>query len=111
MQLQNKVCLLAGASGTIGASVARRFHQEGARLALTYNSSNPEQLRSELGGNSDCVVWYQLDITDQHQVRQVVSRAQNDLSQIDVLINCTGAVGPIGPLESLDIREWVRTID
>src|SRR5207253_6689963 len=28
-----------------------------------------------------------------------------------VLVNCTGTVGPIGPFETLDLREWVRTIE
>ena len=59
----------------------------------------------------DRVAWYQLDVTNWAQVQQVTSRVQNDLSHLDVLVNCTGSVGPIGPLETLDIREWVRTIE
>lgn len=111
MQLKNKVCLLAGASGTIGASVARRFYQEGSRLALTYYRSKPEHLCSEFEGEPNRVAWYQLDVTDRDQVQEVVSRVQNDLSTLDVLVNCTGSVGPIGPLETLDMREWVRAIE
>src|SRR5579862_2328060 len=111
MELKDKICLVAGASGTIGASIARRFHQEGARLALTYRTSKPERLCSDLDGDRGRATWYQLDITDRAQVQKVIGQAQNDLSPIDVLVNCTGAVGPIGPLETLDIREWIRTIE
>ena len=111
MELENKICMVVGASGTIGASIARRFYHEGARLALTYHSSKPEQFCSELVGKPDRVLWYQLDITDPDQVRQVTRQAQSDLSDLDVVVNCTGAVGPIGPLETLDIREWIRAID
>jgi NAD(P)-dependent dehydrogenase (short-subunit alcohol dehydrogenase family) len=111
MELKNKICMVAGASGTIGGSIARRFRQEGARLALTYHSSKPEQLCSELAGNPDSAVWYQLDVTDRDQVQRVVTQAQRDFSGLDVLVNCTGTVGPIGPLETLDIREWIRTIE
>jgi len=111
MLLKDKVCLLVGASGTIGASIARRFYDEGARLALTYNTSKPERLALELAGTPDRVGWYQLDVTDRAQVQQVVSQARNDFSHIDVLVNCTGFVGPIGSLETLDIREWTRTIE
>jgi len=103
--------MIAGASGTIGASVAKRFYDEGARLALTYHTSKPEQVAWELEGNLDRAAWYQLDVTNWAQVRQVVSQAQNDFAQIDIMVNCTGSVGPIGPLETLDIREWVRAIE
>jgi NAD(P)-dependent dehydrogenase (short-subunit alcohol dehydrogenase family) len=111
MELENKTCMIAGAAGTIGASIARRFYDEGARLALTYHMRKPEQLCSELEGNADRVVWYQLDVADWAQVQQVTRRIQSDLSRLDVLVNCTGAVGPIGPLETLDIREWVRAFE
>lgn len=111
MDLNDKTCFIAGASGTIGAGIARRFHHEGARLALTYCTSKPDRLCSQLDGNRARTAWYQLDVTDSEQVRQVVSQAQNDLSHIDVLVNCTGVVGPIGPLETLDIREWIRVIE
>jgi NAD(P)-dependent dehydrogenase (short-subunit alcohol dehydrogenase family) len=111
MELKDKICMVAGASGTIGTSIARRFHQEGARLALTYRRSKPEQLFSEFEGEPNRVAWYQLDVTDRNQVQQVVSQAQIDFSCLDVLVNCTGSVGPIGPLETLDMREWVRAIE
>jgi NAD(P)-dependent dehydrogenase (short-subunit alcohol dehydrogenase family) len=111
MLLENKVCLVAGASGKIGACLARRFYDEGARLALTYHVRRPEQLCSGSEDEHSRLEFYQLDITDWAQVKQVTNRVQNDFSQLDVLVNCTGTVGPIGPLETLDIREWVRAIE
>jgi 3-oxoacyl-[acyl-carrier protein] reductase len=101
--------MVAGASGTIGASVARRFHQEGARLALTYHANKPWNPDPE--GQSGRIAWYPLDVADHGQVREVMSRAQGDFSPLDVLVNCTGAMGPIGPLETLDLREWARAFE
>jgi NAD(P)-dependent dehydrogenase (short-subunit alcohol dehydrogenase family) len=111
MLLDNKVCLLAGASGTIGACLARRFYEEGSRLALTYHTTKPQQLLSGLEGGPDRVACYQLDVTDRIQVQQVINQVKNDFSQVDVLVNCTGTVGPIGPLETLNARDWVRAIE
>jgi 3-oxoacyl-[acyl-carrier protein] reductase len=111
MELQNKVCLIAGASGAIGASVARRFFEEGARLALTYRTGRPAILNGELVEDQRRIVSYQLDITEWQKTESRVQEIAETFSGIDVLVNCTGVVGPIGPFETLDIHEWVRTIE
>ena len=110
MELHNKVCLIAGASGTIGASVARRFFQEGARLALTYRTEKPDLLSGELVDHTR-VASYKLDITDWERTESTVRDIAETFSGLDVLINCTGVVGPIGPFETLDLHEWVQTIE
>ena len=111
MDLQNKVCLIAGASGAIGGAVARRFFQEGARLALTYRTERPQGLAGELAGAGRDVNFYPLDITDWEQVQATLQQVEKDFSGIDVLANCTGMVGPIGRLEDTDPREWTRTLE
>src|ERR1700739_3063436 len=111
MELHNRVCLIAGASGAIGAAVARRFFREGARLAGTYRTRCPEIPESEAMDDTTPVASYKLDITDWEKTELTVRGIADVFSGIDVLVNCTGIVGPIGPFETLDIREWVRTIE
>jgi NAD(P)-dependent dehydrogenase (short-subunit alcohol dehydrogenase family) len=111
MELLNKVCVVAGASGAIGLAIAGRLHAEGARLAMTYRTSEPQEACDELGqapGRTKC---YALDVTDPTQVDTVIQQIRTDFKGIDVLVNCTGVQGPIGPLETLDMREWARTIE
>jgi NAD(P)-dependent dehydrogenase (short-subunit alcohol dehydrogenase family) len=111
MEMQNRVCLVAGASGGIGASIAQRFYFEGAHLALTYRTAKPDWLCEGLSGGPGRVACYKLDVTDCEQVQVTVRQIKADFQSIDVLVNCAGIVGPIGPLETLDLREWVRTIE
>ena len=111
MELLNKVCLVAGASGTIGSSVAKCFYREGAHLALTYRTDGPDGLREEMVGGPGRVDFYKLDVTDWEQVQVTIREVENAFSGIDVLVNCTGTVGPIGAFETLDIRAWVKTIE
>jgi 3-oxoacyl-[acyl-carrier protein] reductase len=59
-------------------------------------------------GRVDC---YKLDVTDWEQVQVTIREVENAFSGIDVLVNCTGTVGPIGAFETLDIRAWVKTIE
>jgi NAD(P)-dependent dehydrogenase (short-subunit alcohol dehydrogenase family) len=111
MELHDKVCLIAGASGAIGAAIARHFQREGARLALTCRSGKPKQHEETLLEAPGRVGWYPLDVTDSEQVQTTVRRVSGDFGGIDVLVNCTGIVGPIGPFETLDIEQWVRTVE
>lgn len=111
MELQNKVCLIAGASGAIGSSVAKHFYREGAHLALTYRTAVPDGLREEMVGRPGRIRCYKLDVTDWEQVQVMIREVENAFSGIDVLVNCTGKVGPIGTFETLDIRAWVQTIE
>jgi NAD(P)-dependent dehydrogenase (short-subunit alcohol dehydrogenase family) len=111
MKLLNKVCLVAGASGVIGSAVARRFHEEGAHLALAYGKTKPERLCEELTAGRGRVACYAFDITDWEQVERSIHRVEADFGGIDVLVNSAGIVGPIGPLETLEMRDWAKTIE
>jgi NAD(P)-dependent dehydrogenase (short-subunit alcohol dehydrogenase family) len=111
MGLQNKVCLIVGATGAIGGAVARRFLQEGCRLALTYRKERPGDLVEELGGDRRKASLYPLDITDWSQIQTTLQRVEADFSGIDVLVNCTGIIGPIGRLEDTDPGEWTRAME
>ena len=111
MDLDNKVCLIAGASGAIGGAVARRFSQEGARLAITFRRERPQELAGELAGAGRQVKFYPLDITDWDQAQATLGRVESDFSSLDVVVNCTGIEGPIGRLEDTDPREWNRALE
>ena len=111
MDLQNKVCLIAGASGAIGGAVARRFYQEGAQLALTYRTERSEGLEEDLSGGERPPSFYALDITNWDQVQATVRRVESEYSGIDVLVNCSGIIGPIGRFEDSDPVEWNRAME
>ena len=111
MELPNSVCVVAGASGAIGAAIARRLYAEGAHLAITYRTVKPQKLCEELSQGPGRTACYELDVTDCKHVQTVIQQIRTDFSGIDVLVNCTGIQGPIGPLETLDMPEWARTIE
>ena len=111
MELPNRVCVVAGASGAIGVAIARRLYAEGAHLAITYRTVKPQKLCEELSQGPGRTACYELDVTDCKQVQTVIQQIRTDFAGIDVLVNCTGIQGPIGPLETLDMPEWARTIE
>jgi NAD(P)-dependent dehydrogenase (short-subunit alcohol dehydrogenase family) len=105
-ELQGKVCLIVGASGTLGAAVAQSFAQAGARLVLSGHSVIPADPRSN--GQTRCI---QFDIRKWNDVGGALRRVQEDFGALDVVVNCSGIQGPIGPAQTTDPEEWVRAIE
>ena len=111
MQLAGKVCLVAGASGTIGRALAEKFHQEGAHLALTSFSAMPERLLVLSPATNRTPMHFTMDVRQWNQVQSVVRKIEKELGRIDVLANCTGELGPIGPTQNLPAGDWKRAVE
>lgn len=110
-QLSGKVCLIAGASGAIGSAITRGFHKEGAHLALGFRGAKPEAFHKQPGASLERVSLYRFDVADWKQVDDTVRRVESEFGRIDVLVNCAGVLGPIGPFETSDVRDWAKTIE
>lgn len=88
LDFTGKTVLLTGATGGIGRQIAKKFHAQGATLALTdMNQERLEELKSQLG---DRVFVYTANLTDSESLNQLVKKAQADMGKIDILINNAG---------------------
>lgn len=105
-ELQNKVCLIVGASGTLGAAVAESFAQAGARLALTGRAAIPQALAERAE-----ILRLKLDISSRNEVHHALRRVREGLGSLDVVVNCSGIQGPIGPAQTVDPEEWIRAVE
>ncbi len=111
MQLNNRICLVAGASGAIGRAVAESLHAAGARLALTYHSRKPQSEEFPHSGNGQSVLQIPLEIRSRENTEAAVRQVVTHFGGIDVLVNCTGILGPIGPTAQVSIEDWVQAIE
>ena len=106
--LQDKVVLLTGATGGIGAAAARLLAGSGAKLFITgRNSQKLEALASELKLPSTQV--YAGDISVAADMQQLKEKYVQVFSQIDVLINASG-VGLIKPVEQLTDEDFLTSL-
>ena len=110
-QLSGKVCLIAGASGAIGCAVSKRFHQEGAKLALTHLSQGPAHVHSIGSSPAEHTINFPLDIRNREQVDDAVKQVTDAFGRLDVLVNCTGVLGPIGPTANVSVNDWVEAVE
>ncbi|MEA2153234.1 MAG: hypothetical protein QOI18_1467 [Solirubrobacteraceae bacterium] len=79
MRLENKVCVVTGASGGIGAATVAMFQREGAQV-----------VGADLAPGAPGDLSLQVDVTDEAQVSEMYATAVAELGRIDVLLNNAG---------------------
>lgn len=108
--LLNKIVLVVGGTGGIGAETCRLLHQSGAKVYIT--GRNAERLNAtcdSIGIHVDNR--FVLDIKNADSIHQTVEDIQSKTgASIDILINAAG-IGIIKSFESLSLQEFKDTLD
>ena len=93
LRLNEKVALITGATGGLGAACARELAGEGATLFLCARTeSDLKELAGELKkGGCDKVRWLAADLTSPEAAGAVAASAEEAFGRVDVLVNCAGA--------------------
>ena len=91
MKIERAIIAITGAGGGLGAAMATRLANKGARLALIDSQSDSlEKLRTELAlPEEDCRV-YKCDVSNEEQVDPVFADLKQQFNGLDVLINNAG---------------------
>jgi len=106
-KLAGRRVLITGAARGIGAALARRLHERGARCALV--GLEPEHL-SEVAVSCSNAPWWECDVTDRTQVEAVVDQAVDRLGGLDVVVANAGIAAQL-PLVGGDPRIMERIIE
>lgn len=90
--LADKVCLITGASRTLGAAIARQMSHYGANVVINYHHSADaaQALCNELRTSGGQAIAIQADVTQPDQVEQLVQKSEAGLGPIDILVNNVG---------------------
>ena len=90
--LDGQVALVTGSSRGIGAVIARRLAQAGARVALNYNANlqaATEVMRTITADGGDAII-IAGDVSDQTGAQETIKAVINRFGRIDILINNAG---------------------
>jgi len=102
----DRVLFVTGGGSGIGEATARRFADEGGRVAVAdLELAAAERVVDELGGG----VALQCDVGDEASVVAAVGAAREALGRIDCVFNCAGYVRFV-PLPELELEEWNRML-
>jgi len=92
MRLKDKVAIVTGASSDIGASIVKRFVDEGARVVLLgRNLESLEKTRNTVS-KKNATVSMSCDITNESHVLQTIDQIAATYGRIDILVNNAGAI-------------------
>ena len=110
-RLANKVAVITGAASGIGAATAKTYVEHGARVVLgDIQDDLGAALVASLGGAENATFCH-CDVTDEQQVEALVEAAVTQYGGIDIMFNCAGIVGAVGPMSTTPAAEWKLTID
>lgn len=104
-----KKVLLTGASGGIGAALARRLAREGYELVLVCSRTEDKLLRLKMELEQKYGCCCEAEICDVSQPEQVEALFL-ETGEIDILIN-NAAVSYVGLLTDMSVEEWQQVID
>lgn len=86
--LSGRSALVTGASGGIGAAIARALHAQGAKIALSgTRTESLEALAAELGENAFVVA---CNLGDAEAVATLPKQASDAMGGLDILVNNAG---------------------
>jgi 3-oxoacyl-[acyl-carrier protein] reductase len=106
--LTGKSALVTGASGGIGASIARALHAQGAVVALSGTRVAPlEALAAELGERAFVVPG---NLSEAAATEQLFKDAEAALGKIDILVNNAGLTRDQITMRMKD-EDWQSVID
>ncbi len=108
----NKVVLVTGSSRGIGKATIIEFANRGYNVVINYNTSEKEalELKKYIEENySVNVLTLKADVSNEEEVKNMISTIINAFGRIDVLVNNAGIVYDRA-FEEITVEEFERTL-
>jgi len=108
MRLEGKVALITGAASGMGASMARIFAREGAKVALAdVLDAEGRSIAAEIVASNGAAVFHRLDVSNEAQWQAVVAATLAEFGKLDILVNDAGISGS-NVSDLFDTAAWDR---
>lgn len=106
-KLKNKVAIVTGASKGIGASIAKYFAAEGAKVVVNYASSkdDADKVVKAIKDNGGTAIAVQGDVSNEFDVTRLFEETKNAFGTLDILVNNAG-IYQYAPIEELSAQSF-----
>ena len=111
--LDGRVALVTGSSRGIGAAIAARFAEHGARVIVHGRDADAlAQVQSTIASTGGEVVAMTADLTDYDQIEALREQIEQQVGPLDVLVANAGG-NPVrpSPIEDVTEADWRRSVD
>ena len=111
MTLEDRTCLVTGASKGIGRGIAEEFGRHGANVVVNYRSSEEAayEARDTIEAEGGNAVVAQADVSNLGEVRDMYEAVHDEFGQIEVLVNNAG-ITVDKKFENMTREDWDRVM-
>ena len=105
--LKDKITVITGAVGNLGAATARRFQQAGAKTVLVDRS--PDRVREafkDIADSPDHLLAGGVDLSDAALLDKLIEQTVGKFGRVDALVNTVGAFRGGKPVHEADPADW-----
>lgn len=91
--VKDKIVVITGGLGQIGAEFVKEFHERGAKIAIFSRSASDEKKSNVFGSSlasSDRISVHSVDITDRNAIQRGLDEVEHKWGVPDVLVNNAG---------------------
>ena len=111
MRLEGKVAIITGGARGQGATEARMFAQEGAKVVIgDIRDELGAQVEAEIRENGGDAVYLHLDVTSQDDWDNAIQTAEERFGRVDVLVN-NAAIVLRKDIEETTAEDWDTIMD
>jgi NAD(P)-dependent dehydrogenase (short-subunit alcohol dehydrogenase family) len=108
---ENKVVMVTGAGSGIGAAMARRFAEEGAKVVVgDLNEDAARKVADEIEKAGGTAAAVRQDVADPQAVEKSVEFAVEKFGRLDVAVNNAGISGDLKPTADYGLEAWDKVI-
>ena len=105
LDFSEKVVILTGGAGEIGARTAELFLRQGAKVFSTDVGFSASIDSADFTANP---VTFVLDVTDMSRVETAMAAVEQNCGRIDIVVNAAGVLN-VKPFLEISEQEWERT--
>lgn len=109
--LKGKTAIVTGGARGLGAQIAEAYAEAGANLVICSRKKEAcDKMKEKLTSKGTKVLSTQCDVTNQTDVRKVVTETKEHFGGIDILVNNSGASWA-APVEEMPVEAWQKVMD
>jgi 3-oxoacyl-[acyl-carrier protein] reductase len=110
IDLSERVALVTGAAGGIGAATSKILAENGADIIVTDVIDEIDEVAAAIEETDSRAVAQEMDVTDADEVEAVVEAGIEELGGLDILVNVAG-IFPTHTMEEMTAEDWSTVLD